>query len=797
MADPTDLTTYPIPSNSFIPASRNAQDLDSLINGGNATVTNRAGVVLDSYEKSISDAKEAYGGLTNRGLWVTLTNYAVNDLWQSNIDSTWYLVLTAYTSGATEAIDIASGNVQVHQGVSTAEGNKKYQNIFSSVSQMKSGVTNSSDEILSGTLDLVDLSAKTQGYYGGWNAIIDREPTGGAEYSLTTLQRVRDRLSDPSWVPDEWVTHYLSLGDGVTYVAIPQVNKHLNVTVAGAIPDATFTNREICTNLESATDNTDAYTAAFNYSKSIRFPKGAFAQLGRILPTGHTVVMSPETTLFLKATGSNIFRISRSTDNHIKANGAWAVAPSDYSSTSSTIYTEGIHSSSIKDLHVRYSGPLRDCYYLGDGEGIDGFNGNKNLTISGGSAMYADRNNVSWIAYEGSCSHTGMEMAFATGSQLGLGMDVEANEYDQTDGRLLVSNNYVHDNGDGSTVGGGMAVLFGNNVNFIGNVIEDNTVFGLATNAGGTEFNEGVARKQDVRGVSDFSIADGWITLSDATDDDSTAINEGDRVQFILENGATLPPEITGSSNRMCIAEVDRSGGRVRVSEYHQYDTITSFTDAGTGTLDLDPWVSDVRLNCSATGQVSNIQIESNSLARNGSQEIDVAQFSRDVDVTDNTARASIGGNPLRFQYNQDCSLNENHLYVDRDSTGSEVVANITACTRPSTLKNKLYNSRRRALNVSGVSEGSFVDDEAISGMQDTAFRFEFGESAKFSGLLISDGGNLDAGLVAFSSVTISVFEGIRAKGAATDNASSLTISSATNRQRNNLQFDGTFKTDV
>ena len=121
MADPTDLNAYPVPSKSFIVGERNIKDLDTALNGGKTSFTNRAGKTLPTYEKSMSDARTTYGGLTNRGLWVTLTNYNVNDLWQSNIDDTWYLVLTTYTADATEALDIASGNVEVWQGITSQE----------------------------------------------------------------------------------------------------------------------------------------------------------------------------------------------------------------------------------------------------------------------------------------------------------------------------------------------------------------------------------------------------------------------------------------------------------------------------------------------------------------------------------------------------------------------------------------------------------------------------------------------------------------------------------------------------
>ncbi|AUR89548.1 pectin lyase fold/virulence factor [Vibrio phage 1.124.O._10N.286.49.B1] len=678
----------------------------------------------------------------------------------------------------------------------TVGGVTNYQ--AASVQGMKDGKTLKGQiSIAPSMIDAGDISMSTQGYYGGWNALANREPTGQSKYTLTTLQRVRDSKQDQSWIPDGWVAHYLSIGDGLTYVAIPVINKHLNVCVAGAIPDAIYTSRETCDNLATATDNSDAFTAAFNYSKSIRFPRGSFAHLQRILPKAHDVTMSPDTTLYLKSGGSNIFRISRTENVHIKANGAWAVAPSDYSATSSTVYTEGLRDSSISDLHVKYSGGgFSDCYYLGDGEGINGYNGNRNLRIKGGSAWYATRNCVSWISYEGVCSHSGMDIAYATGDQLGLGIDVEANRYGQTEGKLNITGNYIHDNGNGTNIGGGVAVIFGNNVKIENNNIKNNTVYNVATNAGGTEFNQGVARKQDVRGVSAFSTSDGWVTISNGTDDDETAINAGDRVQFILSNGATLPPEITGSSNRMCVNEVDRAGGRIRVGTDWKYGTITSFSNTGTGNLDLDPWVSDVRLNCSAIGQVSNIDIKDNIISGAAVNDIEIQQFSRDVNTEGNKVTSTGSAGCVRCQYSQDVRLIRNELYVDRDSTADNVNLQFGQVTRPETKYNKLYNSRRRALYSNGCSDGVFTDDQAINSMQTEGFRFERGANATLRGLKVATGSSLSTGLIVFPTVSNSLIEGAMAEGATTSNAASLQLSGTNCRYRNNVQFDGTFRAD-
>lgn len=111
MADVTDLNTYPIPSSDLNVLERNAQDFDRALNAGAVSFTNRAGKTLPTFEKALQN----YASFSNQGLWTTSTLYNVNDLWQSNIDGTWYVVLETYTSGASEAADIAAGSVAIFQ----------------------------------------------------------------------------------------------------------------------------------------------------------------------------------------------------------------------------------------------------------------------------------------------------------------------------------------------------------------------------------------------------------------------------------------------------------------------------------------------------------------------------------------------------------------------------------------------------------------------------------------------------------------------------------------------------------
>lgn len=129
-----------VPSSATDVFKRNAEDTDRLLNQ-TANVVNRVGTTLETFPSSTGrvstaadaaqvaiqadvDAAEAakvaalssYAQWNSRGDWVTATAYAKGDIWNNTVTNTWYLVLNAYTSGATVNDDIAGPNVTVLQG---------------------------------------------------------------------------------------------------------------------------------------------------------------------------------------------------------------------------------------------------------------------------------------------------------------------------------------------------------------------------------------------------------------------------------------------------------------------------------------------------------------------------------------------------------------------------------------------------------------------------------------------------------------------------------------------------------
>lgn len=85
--------------------------------------------------------------------------------------------------------------------------------IFSTVSEM---TDENMRKVTPQMIDVGDVLVKTQSYHGGWAAQL--VPIGGAEYVMTTLQKVRDSKSDQAWEPDGYSDHYLY--GGSVYVAM-------------------------------------------------------------------------------------------------------------------------------------------------------------------------------------------------------------------------------------------------------------------------------------------------------------------------------------------------------------------------------------------------------------------------------------------------------------------------------------------------------------------------------------------------------------------------------------------------
>jgi len=104
----------------FEDAKRDLDDLALIVNSSDDIyVQTRVGGLKPSLAKVLKRLHD-YAPVKNRGVWEAGVAYDVNDIWQAP-DSTWYVVVTGYTSGVSASEDIGSGVVFVHQSASTGD----------------------------------------------------------------------------------------------------------------------------------------------------------------------------------------------------------------------------------------------------------------------------------------------------------------------------------------------------------------------------------------------------------------------------------------------------------------------------------------------------------------------------------------------------------------------------------------------------------------------------------------------------------------------------------------------------
>ncbi|HAU91719.1 MAG TPA: hypothetical protein DCW59_05115, partial [Alteromonas sp.] len=91
------------------------KDAEKIVNGDADTIVQtRLGGEKPSLARAITQAVLQYGATNSRGAWQTGVSYQRNDIWQTG--TTWYLVLSDYTSGATAQDDIDNESVYVYAG---------------------------------------------------------------------------------------------------------------------------------------------------------------------------------------------------------------------------------------------------------------------------------------------------------------------------------------------------------------------------------------------------------------------------------------------------------------------------------------------------------------------------------------------------------------------------------------------------------------------------------------------------------------------------------------------------------
>ena len=104
-------TGNPIGSSDPRDAYDNKSNFDEFALSANRFYTDRLGVD----RKTITGALQDYAAYNPRGDWAAATAYNTNDIWKDPATGDFYFVPADYTSGASAAADIATGNVVPHQ----------------------------------------------------------------------------------------------------------------------------------------------------------------------------------------------------------------------------------------------------------------------------------------------------------------------------------------------------------------------------------------------------------------------------------------------------------------------------------------------------------------------------------------------------------------------------------------------------------------------------------------------------------------------------------------------------------
>ncbi len=538
-----------------------------------------------------------------------------------------------------------------------------------------------------------------------------------------------------------------------------------------------------------ATDDTAKWVLAEAAAegKVLIIPEGTYLK-DRTFPKSNTTYwFEPGVTMNGTTGGNNLWRFFECSDVHFYGNGA--TFNRDATGTSANIYFSIANRCSLRDCNIVGGGSAKDGIYVGGGA-VGTFS--TNIHIIGGSVTDANRNGISIVSAQDTIIE-GVEISGTTGGP-GAGIDLEANGYGGSL-RTTIRNCQIHDNAQ-SGIGG----VFADFAWIYDNHIYDNGGNGIGVAAGGTQFDDAIARTQDLRGVGSFTTGTGTIGVNSASQDSDAGLDIGDVIQFDTRNGATLPAELQAQL-RWVVAEKPAGNNSIILGTAYEYGKVTSFSDAGSGTLTLDPDTSDIQMVCyNQEGQNSNFHIYDNLLENNGGTtdpEISISTGAN-FKVHGNTIYSSLDKTlALRVQYSTNVDVYDNNVYMDRASTAQASGISFGTSSNISTSRNRIFFASGDGLTVSGCSRGRFVDDVLTNcgNVSNRAMRMQSGVGAKLSPIIRQDTKNTPTyGLVLESTVSTTLVTGANCSTAGSSNANSILDSGTGNLVINSIQNDGTFR---
>lgn len=539
-----------------------------------------------------------------------------------------------------------------------------------------------------------------------------------------------------------------------------------------------------------AVDSTAAFVSAEAAAegKVLIIPEGTYIK-DRTFPKSNTTFwFEPGVTIQNKTGGNNNWRFSTCDNVHFYCNGA--TFTKDTSGSSHNIYFEIATNCSLRDANVVGAAAAKDCIYVGGGA-LGTYS--ENITITGGSAVDGNRNCISVVSAKDTIIEN-MVIHGALGAP-GSGVDLEANEYEMCE-RTIVRDCEIYNN---QTFG--IVSVFSDEAWIYNNYIHDNGDSGVATAAGGVQFdsiNSGQGsdryRIQDLRGVGSFDLGTGTIGVTAGGQDSDIGLDVGTIVQFRLLNGATLPPELQTQSRWVVSEKVGNNA--IKVSEQYEHNEVGSLTNVGTGTLTLDPDTSDIQMICYVEGQNSNFHIYNNILENNGTEDIDIStcvNFSIRGNIIRSALDRALG---FRVQLSKDGDIEGNKIYMDRASTVQANGISIATSSNINTRANEIYFASGEGITVTGCSRGRYIDDlfTNCGRLSNRAFRLQSGAGAKLSPVIRQDTKTTPTnGLVLEATTSNCLVTGADLTTAGTSNATSLVDNGTGNRVTDTRLNDGTF----
>ena len=354
---------------------------------------------------------------------------------------------------------------------------------------------------------------------------------------------------------------------------------------------------------DGLTDDTAALQAAFDAAEggTLEFDPGCYVT-GRLnIRSGTLVIMSPGVSLRKRVNAAGVFRVADASGVRIHGNGAtiYGDDPAGSTAYSHTLAFFGASDCEVRDLIVdgaSAGGGGKDCIYVGAGTSAC-----DNMRIVRVKAMRAKRNGISIVAGHRTLIED-VEAAYANGAP-GAGIDVEANAYGQVSGTVIRRAHCHHNSSSGiiNSFGSGTRVEYCE--------LHDNVAYGIGiSSGGGAVFAEGVYRTNvDVIGVTGFDTATGTVFVA-------AQPPVGTPVMLSVRNGAAKPPEFSGTY--MIVSRHVGTNGVILGSSVRRGEVVAC--SSGSGVMNSNPAVSDVRLLAFVDGQTDNCTVFRSSAYRNG-----------------------------------------------------------------------------------------------------------------------------------------------------------------------------------